>query len=334
MTTGEILRHGPSAYPNWVPTDVRHYLVHTEDGQSIRALARAAGCHASTILRQVRRNERRRDDPLLDDALDRLAVAASGQNTIPSKDQTEMMAQIRTTTLPDDLKIEAEARRILRRLAEPDACLAIAPAMEKAVVVREMADGRTVRTGVVDREIAEAFVVKDWIESRGSGKIARYGISTAGRAALKRLLSEREAEKQGFSEAPASFGDQHRVWGERQVRQGDAKTSKRVRYNVIESPLTALARRKDKEGKPFLSDELVGAGERLREDFELAQMGPRVAQNWDRFLTGGDRGGFSNSGGGGGPEAARDRVAKVLTELGPGLGDVVLRCCCFLEGME
>ena len=23
-----------------------------------------------------------------------------------------------------------------------------------------------------------------------------------------------------------------------------------------------------------------------------------------------------------------------LADLGPGLGDVVLRCCCFLEGME
>ena len=37
--------------------------------------------------------------------------------------------------------------------------------------------------------------------------------------------------------------------------------------------------------------ELVAAAERLREDFELAQMGPRVAQNWERFLTvGSDRG--------------------------------------------
>jgi len=333
MTTGEILRHGASPYPNWLPKDAHNYLVHTEDGQSIRALARKMGCHASTILRQVRRIESRRDDPLLDDAFDRLAVAARVNSNLPSKGQTQMMAQTRITDLPDDSKIEAEARRILRRLAEPDACLAIAPAMKKAVVVRELPDGRTVRTAVLDREIAEAFVVKDWIESRSAGKVARYGLSQAGRGALKRLLAQREAEKQGFSEAPAAFGDQHRVWGEREVRQGDARTSKRIRYNVIESPLAALARRKDRDGKPFLTDDLVVAGERLREDFELAQMGPRVAQNWDRFLTGGDGGGF-RSGGGSGPEGARDRVAKALAELGPGLGDVVLRCCCFLEGME
>ena len=52
---------------------------------------------------------------------------------------------------------------------------------------------------------------------------------------------------------------------------------KRMRYNLSESPLTGLARRHDKDGSPFLNDELVHVGERLREDFEIAQMGLRVA---------------------------------------------------------
>ncbi len=116
--------------------------------------------------------------------------------------------------------------------------------------------------------------------------------------------------------------------------RASAKPSRRIRYNVLESPLSVLARRKDKDGKPFLPDDLVAAGERLREDFEVGQMGPRVAQNWDRFLTMGDRGTFRPESGGFGPEGARDRVAAALKDLGPGLGDVVLRCCCFLEGME
>jgi hypothetical protein len=52
-------------------------------------------------------------------------------------------------------------------------------------------------------------------------------------------------------------------------------------------------------------------------------------------MTGGDRGGFNpNGGGSGGSERARDRVALALRDLGPGLGDMVLRCCCFLEGLE
>ena len=123
------------------------------------------------------------------------------------------------------------------------------------------------------------------------------------------------------------------MWGEREVGGVGDTPKKRIRYNVAESPIAALARRKGRDGKPLLSDDLVAAGERLREDFELGQMGPRVAQNWDKFLTGGDRGTFNTSQGSG-PEAARDRVAAALRELGPGLGDVVLRCCCFLEGME
>jgi hypothetical protein len=64
-------------------------------------------------------------------------------------------------------------------------------------------------------------------------------------------------------------------------------------------------------------------------------MGPRVAQNWDRFLTAADRGGFAaDTGQASGPARARERVAAALRDLGPGLGDMVLRCCCFLEGLE
>ncbi|WP_260348610.1 helix-turn-helix domain-containing protein, partial [Alloyangia mangrovi] len=61
--------------PAWVPEIARLYLAHTEDGEGIRALARSAGCHASTVLRQVRRMETLRDDPLVDEALRRLGAA-------------------------------------------------------------------------------------------------------------------------------------------------------------------------------------------------------------------------------------------------------------------
>lgn len=334
MMAGEIQPHGLLAYPNWVPPDVRHYLVHIEDGISIRALARNVGCHASTILRQVRRNETRRDDPLLDTAFDRLAANARSTHSLTLKDMTNMTALPKADALPDIQTIEAEARRILRRLCEPEAVLAIAPQMEKAVVVRELADGRAIRTAVLDRPIAEAFVVKEWIALKGQGKVSRYAISSIGRTTLKRLLSEQETQKTGFGEASAAFGDQHRDWAEREVRQGDARVGKRIRYNTMESPLQTIARRKDKEGRPFLASDLVAAGERLREDFELAQLGPRVAQNWDRFLTGGTRGGFQGNDVKSGPDAARTRVAAALADLGPGLGDVALRICCFLEGME
>lgn len=325
----------PGVLPDWVPEAAQRYLQHTKQGLSIRAVARNAGCHASTVLRQVRRFENRRDDPLVDEALSSL-----GRHHFPTivnpdeKDSPEMNAAIRhSNQKTDDDRLNREGRRILRRLSETGAVLAIAPDMEKAVVVRELPGGQTARTAVVDRPVAQAMALKDWITCVKKGRIARYGITAAGRAALKRLLAEAENLRAGFAEAPAQFGDQHRVWDEKTVNEDGRRRA--VRYNVAESPLAVLARRKDKHGKPFLTDDLVAAGERLREDFELAQMGPRVAQNWERFLTGGSRGGFHNdSGVGDGPTGARDRVSQALRDLGPGLGDVVLRCCCYLEGME
>jgi len=37
---------------------------------------------------------------------------------------------------------------------------------------------------------------------------------------------------------------------------------------------------------------------------------------------------------GDGPAAARKRVADAMADLGPGLSDVLMRCCCYLEGLE
>jgi transposase-like protein len=329
-----------ASLPDWLPAAVRHYLDHIEEGTSFRALARREGLHASTILRQVRRYENRRDDPLMDEALaavSRLALRSAGDPD--RKDDPPMTAHSRTTPtaatteLCDPQLLDREGRRILRRLAEPGAVMAIAPEMEKAAVLREFPDGRSMRTAVLDRPIAQAFILKDWIACRKAGRVSTYEITTAGRAAMKRMIDEEDRRRQGMNDAATPFGDQHRVWGEREVI--DDAGPRRIRYNLAESPVSVLGRRRDRDGKPFLEPDLVEAAERLREDFELAQMGPRVAQNWDRFLTGGDRGAFQpDSGIGDGPSSARVRVSAALRDLGPGLGDVALRCCCFLEGLE
>ena len=275
-----------------------------------------------------------RDDLLVDDALRRLG----GTNGAPwpqvteSKDgktMSETMA-IRAGA-PDDATVEREARRILRRLNEPGACLAVARDMENAVVVRDTADGRTVRTAVVERAVAEAMALKDWLSCASQGRISRYRITATGRAALKRLLAEEAAVKAGRPDDCDPFGDQHRELEEREV---GTKPKNRTRYNLAESPIQSLSRRKDRSGQPFLTADLVAAGERLREDFELAQMGPRITQNWERFLSSGDSGPRSEGGSAAGPQAARERVSRALADLGPGLADVALRTCCFLEGME
>lgn len=324
-----------SALPAWVPDSVRLYLTHVEGGESLRALARAQGCHASTVLRHIRRFENRRDDPLVDEALAGLGRAAVGiPETSKAKDSPDMTAPIRSATLPaDEATLLREARRILRRLSEPGAVLAIAPDMEKAAVLRELPDGSTARIAVLERRVAQAFALKDWISCRKSGRLSLYEISAAGRAALRRLLEE-DARARGLAEEGTPFADQHRIWAERLIDEAGEDGPRPLRVNLAESPVQVLARRREKDGTPFLTPDLVAAAERLREDFELAQMGPRVTQNWERFLTGGERGSFGGRGPGEGPRSARERVAAALRELGPGLGDVALRVCCFLEGLE
>ena len=312
---------GPvGSLPSWLPDGVRLYLDHIETGHSLRSLARREGCAASTVLRQVRRCENRRDDPLIDEALAALGRAHARRRPLPMKESDPAMtASIRADhIMMDDATIAREARRILRHLSEPGALLAIAPDMEKAAVLRALPDGRTAHLGVVDRPVAQAFALKGWILCRKPGRVSSYELTGPGRAALRRFTEDRTA---------------HPGAGEAECDAAEAGT--RIRYGAVESPIALLGRRRDKDGKPFLELALVDAAERLREDFELAQMGPRVAQNWDRFLTGGDRGSFRSEGGpADGPRAARERVAAALADLGPGLGDMVLRCGCYLEGLE
>lgn len=319
--------------PDWVPVAATHYLVHTETGVSIRALARAADCHASTILRQVRRFENRRDDPLVDDALRLLSRHVPQQSKDCASDMplTHIALQKMPSGIPDTLteaRIDRDAARVLRRLCESGAVLAVARDMELAVVVRDAGDGTTTRTATVAQDVAQVMALRDWITCRDPGtRIARYQITSTGRAELKRLLADAENRAQGLGSA----GNDPADWGDRDLPD-DAEV-RPLRYNLAESPLAGLARRRDRDGQPFLARDLVGAGERLREDFELAQMGPKVTQNWESLMTGPVpiRAGTRPEGG---SEAAKDRVMAALHDLGPGLGDVALRCCCFLEGLE
>jgi uncharacterized protein DUF6456 len=327
--------------PDWVPEGASRYLAHTEAGHSIRNLARLAGVHASTVLRQVRRMETRRDDPLVDGALCALAVIHYTSAPIRrvgdnKKDQGDMThSDDQPENLPDSATLTREACRVLPRLCETGAVLAVAEQMEKAVVVRDAgAGGAGARTAVVDRAIARAMALQDWISCAAPGRVSRYRITAAGRAALAQMLAQgenhaRDQQDHGFAEAQAGFAGP----SEGGASAGAASRPRRSRYNAAESPLSALARRKDRDGQPFLDTELVQAGERLREDFELSQMGPRVTQNWDNFLTSGTGGGHG-SGGPDGSLMARERMARALGDLGQGLGDVALRCCCYLEGLE
>lgn len=335
-----MLNSRPNAkLPGWVSEPFVRYLAHTEAGRSIRELARNEDCHPSTILRQIRRVEIRRDDPLVDEVLQCLGRVVVNPAPLPDSSGNRRVAKgavhmdVQTLPIaetPDDLPSDAElareAPRVLRRLCENGAVLALAVDMDKAVVVRDAPGGASARTAVVDRAVARAMALNEWITCQSPGRIARYMITQTGRSALNRMMAEEESRRvsadPGFSEAPAAF------------LRDTATAGRKSRYAVAESPLSALARRKDRDGTPFLSDDLVAAGERLREDFELAQVGSSTGQNWERLLTGGIRSQRTGTVPQVGQNAAQDRVLRALQDLGPGLSDVALRCCCFLEGLE
>ncbi|MEH6775404.1 MAG: helix-turn-helix domain-containing protein, partial [Cereibacter changlensis] len=233
-----------SPLPAWLPEAVRLYLDHTEEGLSLRALARREGCHASTVLRHVRRCESRRDDPLVDEALAALGRVQGKTDDPARKDPPPMTALHRDPRTPlaiDEATIAREARRILRRLAEPQAVLAIAADLEKACVLREMPDGSTARTAVLERAVAQAFALKDWIACRKPGRIATYEITPAGRAAARRMIDEEDRRRQGMAEAQTPFADQHRDWAEREMHE-PGEAPRRIRYNLAESPVAALGR--------------------------------------------------------------------------------------------
>ena len=298
----------------------------------MRALARDAGVAASTILRRVRKLEQRRDDPLVDRALNRLGRQAA----IPHDTQEARMTQqphvspqaggasvaspapaSAAPATPANAGLaegsiaacDAPTADILRALSRPRACLAVALDMDRAVVVRESAQGAPEHLAVTDRTLAEGLALRGWIACDDpTTRVARYRITPEGRQILRQ--ADRDAGKSDRAAAPRC-----------------------ARGTQVESPIQTLGRRRGRDGAPFLDADLVGAGERLREDFELAQMGPRTTQNWDHFLTAGTQSAPA-SGAASGPGDARDRVARALADLGPGLADVALRCCCYQEGME
>ena len=323
--------------PGWVPPGAQHYIAHTENGLPIRALARAAGCHASTILRQIRKIEMRRDDPLVDAALRKLGHAAlphTPSNVTTGPKETRKMTVHPRNTLPDEATLSREAMRILRRLCETGAVLAVAADMEKAVVVRDTPSGGAARTAVVDTAVAQAMALKDWIAAGNAGRIIRYHITAAGRTALGDFIARSGPLPEpfdGMAEEAAGFDHADL----RRAAEEETETAARNRLAIGESPLAALSRRRNKDGSAFLGEALVHAGERLREDFEVAQMESGTTQNWDHFLTAGAQ--TSSRAGAGGAQAparARQRVQEALQALGPGLSDVALRCCCYLEGLE
>lgn len=149
---------------------------------------------------------------------------------------------------------------------------------------------------------------------------ASLSITPEGRALLRRLATPAGED---------AFASQHRET----IREVRDPGEKPVTVDANESPLAWLARRRDRDGKPFLDAAAIEAGERFRRDVTIAQLLPSVTSNWSAQGTGrGD------------PTrallpsevaiAGRQRVDRALDALGPDFAGLILDACGFVKKLE
>ncbi len=160
--------------------------------------------------------------------------------------------------------------------------------------------------------------------------------SSAARLFLRRRAAMRDEGSRAASaptQAPeiSPFRRQHMVLSPAR-RRGDGRPV--AVTNHAESPLQRLARLRDRRGRRWFTPALIAAGERLRTDFELAGLRPRTTIRYEPI--GPDRRSHRWREGTLGERRldARRRFDRALADVGPGLRDILIAVCCYLEGLE
>jgi len=216
-------------------------------------------------------------------------------------------------------EIAREARRVLRKLMARDAELAPSP---QGADYALMAPGRNGRKHVlrVSAQFVETFRRRDWIAPL-PGRPQSYGLTDAGSGWIRRALAEDDP-----------FAAQHRIETQRAIAGPDGGMIT-LTVNDAESPLGWLFRRSGPDGRGLITQWQFQAGERLRADFTLAQINPRLGVDLTAPVVAGRRGAKSETL----SEtviAAKQRFTRALAAVGPGLSDLLFDVCCHLTGLE
>ena len=131
---------------------------------------------------------------------------------------------------------------------------------------------------------------------------------------MGRLLSERSIESAGPDD---------------KRRPSSARSARSVTVNLAESPLGWLLSR------GLVSPRQYDAGERLRADWERAQLAPRVTMSWDAAPVARGRGGSASTPDCGAAQIdAKRRFDDAIANAGPGLSDILWRVVCAGDGMR
>lgn len=125
--------------------------------------------------------------------------------------------------------------------------------------------------------------------------------------------------------------NQRRILVERSIDGGssDLGSTRSVTVNLTESPLGWLFAR------GFVTKRQFEAGERLRSDWERAELSPRVTMIWDAAPISRARSGSAPVGDPRDAQIdARRRFHAAVDSAGPGLADILWRVVCAGEGMR
>jgi hypothetical protein len=184
--------------------------------------------------------------------------------------------------------------------------------------------------GRMARQAVEEALRSGWLETvhaSGRLKLTRTGLRVV------RLALSGGAAQNTDKRARRKSG---RLAGARPV-PSNARSHPHRPLSDGSTPLHWLRCRKDKDGKPLISEVQFEAGERLSNDFLRAQLMPRVTANWSAVAS---RRRTRRATPGAGVElpeavvAAQHRVRRALQAVGPELAGILIEVCCHQIGLE
>jgi len=212
-------------------------------------------------------------------------------------------------SVPTEYEILREARRVLRKLAEPRSTLV--PNGHRRWEVRNHCGAESGRTKTSAAMVGE-FHKRDWIAP----------LSQANRA----MVLTREGRAIADSDIPDGFAARHQFLALRRVRSDSGEETTAV-VNDAESPLGWLRVRRQIDATQF------EAGERLRRDYTMAQLEPRLGLDFSVAvlgIVGAENAGLMTDA----VLAAKQRFSRAMSAVGPELSDLLFDICCALRGLE
>jgi hypothetical protein len=209
-------------------------------------------------------------------------------------------------------EIAREARRIFRALTAPGAHLRPDGNGGFRVLSRT---GTAAQDGIkASAALVAAFLTRDWLARAGAAQ--NYVLSDAGLGWFRR---------ESATEQP--FAEQHQIRRRKWLKDPDG-VERPLTVDEGECPLGRLKLRGLIDAAQF------DAGEKLRVDFTLAGLSPRLGVDLTQPLLARSRGKAARRLMSDTVIAAKQRFTRAMRAVGPGLSDILFDVCCHWRGIE